>query len=175
MKNFSVLMKYNIFFYLLLISSLNPSIKCEMSYNELINYYNNITFDRARQIYWNIVLDLEKIENSSNIDRNKEENYLFSLNRKSMLENMSYYHYKFKELYFNKDLNYFEKKMKSIDLFKLSNIDYLFSNQMPRNFLINFAVNIDKFERIKTHKIDGISDYINYLTTDRIIDYLKQK
>ena len=46
---------------------------------------------------------------------------------------------------------------------------------MPRNFLINFAVNIDKFERIKTHKIDGISDYINYLTTDRIIDYLKQK
>ena len=115
MKNFSVLMKYNIFFYLLLISSLNPSIKCEMSYNELINYYNNITFDRARQIYWNIVIDLEKIENFSNIDRNEAENYLFSLNRKSMLENMDYYHYKFKELYFNKDLNYFEKKMKSID------------------------------------------------------------
>ena len=116
-----------------------------MSLNELINYYNNITFDRARQIYWNILLDLEKIENSSIIDRNKEENYLFSLNRKSMLENMRYYHHRFKELYFNKNLSYFEEKMESIDLFKLSNIDYLFSNQMLFDYLqaLEFFQNIN--------------------------------
>lgn len=67
------------------------------------------------------------------------------------------------------------KKMDEIELFYYNNSDYLFSNQLPRNFLINFAINIDKYERIKSQKIDGINDYINFYTNDKIVEYLKNK
>ena len=148
-----------------------------MSLDELIHYFNSITFDRIRQIYWNIINDLENRDYPHIIDKNNEENYLFSTNRKEMLKFLpDFYDDNYlKNLYFNKSIKDFKDTMESIDIFQLSNIDSLFSNQMPRNFLINFAINIDKYERIKTHKINGISDYINYLTTDEIIDYLKKK
>ena len=75
----------------------------------------------------------------------------------------------------NIELEDFVDQMEKIDIFKKDNIQYLFSNQMPRHFLINFAINIDKYERIKDYKLDGISDYINYLTNDKIIEYLNNK
>ena len=69
----------------------------------------------------------------------------------------------------NIDIDEFEFLMNKIDLFTLNNTDYLFSTEMPRNFLINFAINIDKYERIKTQKLDGINDYINFYTNDTSI------
>ena len=175
MKIFLFLMKYNIFFYFLLISFTIPSIKCEISLYELINYINSITIDRFRQIYWNILEDLQKRGNITNIKSVVEEDNIFSIDRKDILDNVHNYS-EFLNLYYsNEGIADFKEKMQKIDLFNITNIDYLFSDKLPRNFLINFAINIDKYERIRTHKISGISDYINYLTNDRIIEYLKQK
>lgn len=145
-----------------------------MSFDEFNNYFSNKTLDRIRQIYWNIILDLESKgiydKSIQFFKRNYAEEYLHSINRIVIMYKLEDY-YK----YFDIELDDFVAQMEKIDIFKKDNIDYLFSNQMPRHFLINFAINIDKFERIKYYKLDGISDYINYFTNDKIIEYLKNK
>ena len=174
MKIFINLLKYNIFFLLLLIFLSNHKVESKMSFDEFNNYFSNKTLDRIRQIYWNIILDLESKgiydKSIQFFKRNYAEEYLHSINRIVIMYKLEDY-YK----YFDIELDDFVAQMEKIDIFKKDNIDYLFSNQMPRHFLINFAINIDKFERIKYYKLDGISDYINYFTNDKIIEYLKNK
>jgi hypothetical protein len=46
---------------------------------------------------------------------------------------------------------------------------------MHKNFLANFAINIDKYERKIKRNIDGVNDYINYLTKEKIVEYLINK
>ena len=166
------------FIFLLLFSFSIPKAECKISMSEFYNYFNNKTIDRIRQIFWNIIIDLENegIEDivSSFVRRSYAEEYLHSISRYIIMKKLEDY-----QKYINKssdmEIDDFVIKMNDIDIFKLDNIDYLFSDKMPRHFLINFAVNIDKYERIKKQKIDGINDYINYLHNDKIIEYLKKK
>ena len=163
MKNFIFI--HVLYFYI------SKLIYCQkITLEEFNNYFNNRTLDRVRQIYWNTIIDL------GNINAKSKENaeYFHLWNRKAIMYRLeTYYDYIDKNM--SLDIKGFEKLMNGIDLFTLNNTDYLFSEEMPRNFLINFAINIDKYERIKTQKIDGIIDYINYYTNDKIIEYLKNK
>ena len=111
---------------------------------------------------------------SKAVKRSFAVKYLQERNRSNMMGKMKDYYYGSVK---NSSMNIddFVKKMDEIDLFYYNNSDYLFSNQLPRNFLINFAINIDKFDRIKNNRIDGIYDYINFLTNETIIEYLKNK
>ena len=168
------ILKYNIFIVLLLLLLSNHKVECQMTEEQFISYFSSKTLDRIRQIYWNIILDIESkgiYDNFSDsfFTRSYAEEYLHSINRAViMIKLKNFYDY----LDQNIELDDFIDQMKKIDIFKKDNIEYLFSNQMPRHFLINFAINIDKYERIKKNKLDGISDYINYLTNDKIIEYL---
>ena len=115
MKIFLFLLKYNIFFYFLLISFTIPSIKCEISLHELINYINSITIDRFRQIYWNILEDLQKRGNITNIKSVVEEDNIFSIDRKDILDNVHNYS-EFLNLYYsNEGIADFKEKMQKID------------------------------------------------------------
>ena len=71
------------------------------------------------------------------------------------------------------DIDLFKNKINKIDLF--SNIEDAISPEKPKNFFVNFALNIDKYERIKNNQIDGIGDYINYFRKEKIIEYIKNK
>ena len=171
------ILKYNIFIVLLLLLLSNYKVECKMTEEQFISYFSSKTLDRIRQIYWNIILDIESKGiyddySHSFFTRSYAEEYLHSINRAViMIKLKDFYDY----LDQNIELDDFIDQMKKIDIFKKYNIEYLFSNQMPRHFLINFAINIDKYERIKKNKLDGISDYINYLTNDKIIEYLNNK
>ena len=153
-----------------LFSFFTKNIYCKMTLDEFNNYLNSKTLDRIRQIYWNTIIDLGNIT----IKSRENAKYFHTWNRKSILKRMEKY-YEHINNTMNIDIDEFEFLMNKIDLFTLNNTDYLFSTEMPRNFLINFAINIDKYERIKTQKLDGINDYINFYTNDKIVEYLKNK
>ena len=161
---FSFIFIYTIF------SFLSKNIYCKITLDEFNNYLNSKTLDRIRQIYWNTILDLGDIT----IKSRENVNYFHTWNRDSILIRMKTY-YEYINRTMNININEFESLMNEIDLFTLNNIDYLFSIKMPRNFLINFAINIDKYERIKSQKIDGINDYINFYTNEKIVEYLNNK
>ena len=57
-----------------------------------------------------------------------------------------------------------------------ADIDKLIDNEnIPKNFLINFAFNIDKYSRTENQEINGAIDYINYLTRNNLKKFLFQK
>ena len=125
MKIFINLLQYNIFFLLLLIFLSNHKVECKMSFDEFNNYFSNKTLDRIRQIYWNIILDLESKgiydKSIQFFKRNYAEEYLHSINRIVIMYKLEDY-YK----YFDIELDDFVAQMEKIDIFKKDNIDYLF-------------------------------------------------
>ena len=173
-KNINLIIN-KIFFFLLIFTFTLPNVKCKMTLGEFRNYFNDKTLDRIRQIYWNMVIYLEnKGIHSADVNRNYAIESLQDRKRSTLMNKMTDFYCD----YFNNssiELREFVKKMDEIELFYYNNSDYLFSNQIPRNFLINFAVNIDKFDRIKNNRIDGIYDYVNFLPNETIIEYLKNK
>ena len=153
--------------------------KSDITIEEFENFFESMTLDRIRQIYWNIVIDVNSKISSSNLGQTLQKSYiedtLHSLTRNDIIVNLmeslrtlnsnifSYY----------KDINLFENKLNDIELF--TSLQDIISDDMPKNFLINFAINIDRYERTKEKKIDGISDYINYLSREKIIEYILDK
>ena len=175
MKNVKNLFEHHFFVLLLVILFAFPNIKCDFSFDSFNDYFKTKTLDRIRQIYWNIVLYSEKesVTISKYVTRSYAEEFLHTNTRAIFYKKLNdVYNYCSNIFY---EIEDFSNAMNFIDIFKKENIDYLFSNEMPRHFLINFAINIDKYERIKKNILYGISDYINYLTNDIIIEYLKEK
>ena len=164
--------------YISFIFILISKTRCEISKDEIYILFESMTLDRIRQIYWNILIDLNSKIPASSLGQRMQKTYigetLHSLTRnetitdlveslRTLSDDFPYY----------KDINLFEKKLNDIDQF--TSLDNIITDEMPKNFVINFAINIDKYERTKERKIDGISDYINYMTKDKIIEYILDK
>ena len=81
----------------------------------------------------------------------------------------------FKELNFNSIKEIIENNQ----YFKFDNITHfkerLKDESLPKNFLINFAFNIDKYDRTERYAINSASDYLNYFQRDEIIDFIIKK
>ena len=170
------------FVHILLIILSFSNIICfrEIAKIELEEYFKPMTLDRIRQIYWNIVSDIDKnydkILFGSYLDKKDVEQNLHSYTREVIIENL-YYSLSFTNIDYYLDIEEFKKKQtdENYDLFSEKNYKNLFSVAMPKNFLVNFAINIDKYERKNNKNIDGVNDYINYLTKEKIVEYLNNK
>ena len=62
-------------------------------------------------------------------------------------------------------------KFNTIEDFK----ERLIDENLPKNFLINFAFNIDKYDRTERYAINSASDYLNYYQKNEIIDFINNK
>ena len=74
---------------------------------------------------------------------------------------------------------YLFNQTKSNSFFQLDTIDdlkNLINNEnLPTNFLINFAFNIDKYDRTKKQAINSASDYINYYSREQLKEFINNK
>ena len=153
-------------------------IKCNISYEEIEAYFQYKTIDRMRQIYWNIVVDVNSKTSDSlgqALQKQYVEDNLHTLPRSEMVRNLAYSLFTLNRaiFYYYLDINKFRLKMNEIDLF--STVENAISIEKPKNFLVNFAINIDKYERMKNRQIDGISDYINFYTKEQVLEYINRK
>ena len=164
-----------LFFSIIIISIAN--IKCYISQEELYDFFKDKTIDRIRQIYWNIVVDINK-QNVDSIplalSKEYAEYYIHSLSRFVLSMDLSNSFKPLNSTIFGNylEINLFKQKLKDIELFSKLEVITI---DLPKNFLINFAINIDRYERTKKRIIDGISDYINYLSKEKILEYISKK
>ena len=49
------------------------------------------------------------------------------------------------------------------------------NEKLPKNFLINFAFNIDKYGRTESQAINSASDYINYYSREQLKEFINNK
>ena len=165
---------FKILYISIIILSIENTV-CVIKEEELSTFFEDMTIDRIRQIYWNIVVDINNISTSSlgeYLLKKDVADTLHSFTRAKMI-NILYESLKrlsslYPSYYF--DINLLKENLPNIEVFYNTNL-----NIFPRNFLINFAINIDKYIRTKERKIDGITDYINYLTKEKIIEYIQEK
>ena len=127
------------------------------------------TLDHLRQIFWTTLTKFE-----DNTYRNLYNDTLHlktSVEIKNLLKNEIFkklkYYDNFKEdikqnIYFK-----FDSKDKFINLLK--------NESLPKNFLINFAFNIDKYDRTERYAINSASDYLNYYQRNELIDFIINK
>ena len=54
-------------------------------------------------------------------------------------------------------------------------ISLITNDKIPKNFLINFALNVDKYSRTEKQEINSALDYLNYLSTQEISDFIHDK
>ena len=163
--------------YILFLSILK--IKSLISDEELIDYFEDMTLDRVRQIYWDIVCDVNEKSSPSEIGEELQKKYaedlLHSSTRNDIIRSLSYSLQELTDFDYYLDIDKFKSKLDEIDLFNFANYDNLISVKTPKNFLVNFAINIDKYDRTKKRHIDGILDYVNYYTKERIVEYINDK
>lgn len=183
MKNNEKIISKFKFVNLLLIVLSFSNIICyygEISRGELEDYFKAMTIDRIRQIYWNIVCDIDKnydiILYGNSLAKKYVEQNLHSFTRETIIENL-YFSLSLTGIDYYLDIDFFIEKQKDeeYDLFSETNFRRLISVDMPKNFLANFAINIDKYERKQNRNIDGVNDYINYLTKEKLVEYLLKK
>ena len=165
---------FKILYISIIILSIENTV-CVIKEEELSTFFEDMTIDRIRQIYWNIVVDINNISTSSlgeYLLKKDVADTLHSFTRAKMInilyESLKRLNSLYPSYYF--DINLLKENLPNIEVFYNTNL-----NIFPRNFLINFAINIDKYIRTKERKIDGITDYINYLTKEKIIEYIQEK
>ena len=139
-----------------------------------LDFLNYKTIDVIRQIYWSSI-ELFPDENNRTNYRNVD---IFQLKKSALIENIS----KIINILLNQtnyEQNTLLEIVKENKIFKIekeADINKLISNEeIPKQFLINFALNMDKYSRTENQEINGALDYLNYLTRNDIRDYLIDK
>mgnify|MGYP007101895186 CR=1 FL=1 len=152
-----------IFFILLL---LKVTIAKEINLEEFLSYK---TVDVLRQIYWS------STELLPDEYKSKYKNFfIFNspiLELKNKILEMS-------GIIVNEtknDINSIEEN-KVFEIYDNYSIISLITNdKIPKNFLINFALNVDKYSRTEKQEINSALDYLNYLSTQEISDFIHDK
>ena len=155
--------------YFLLILSIITKINSITIEEEVSEYFCNKTIDHIRQLTWSLV---EYCANNYpwRYEDKKEaiKEGFHSFNRLKLIETFSFFYPECKLSSPN--------EIEKYNLFKVSNLSDIYNlvknEKIPKNFLINFVINIDKYERSKIMTINGISDYINYYKRSEIVNYL---
>ena len=119
-----------------------------------LDFLDSKTIDVLRQIYWSTI---ELISNEQVKSVLKEEDF-FNNNRTQLI-------FKIKNISNSFNLNYDEIKENKIFAIKVKEdtTRLLRNDNIPKNFLINFAFNLDKYFRTENQEINGMSDYLNYI------------
>ena len=137
-----------------------------------LDFLNSKTIDVVRQIYWSSVDLLTDGEIKS---KYKNED-IFGMKKGVLINKIN----KTLELLLNETTYYSEddliEMIKDNAIFEVKNeddVDNLIRNEkIPKNFIINFAFNLDKYLRTEKQEINGALDYINYLTRKDLIKHL---
>ena len=119
-----------------------------------LDFLDSKTIDVLRQIYWSTI---ELISNEQVKSVLKEEDF-FNNNRTQLI-------FKIKNISNSFNLNYDAIKENKIFAIKEKEdtTRLLRNDNIPKNFLINFAFNLDKYFRTENQEINGMSDYLNYI------------
>ena len=137
-----------------------------------LDFLNYKTIDAVRQIYWSAVDLLTDGEIKS---KYKNED-IFGMKKGVLINKIN----KTLELLLNETTYYSEDELIEMikdnaifDVKSEDDVDNLIRNEkIPKNFIINFAFNLDKYLRTEKQEINGALDYINYLTRKDLIKYL---
>ena len=139
-----------------------------------LDFLNYKTNDTLRQITWSSIElipdEAKKLYEKKDDVFFQERNILIKRINKTLTILLNKTHYSKEEL-----INMIEEN-KVFKIEKEADIDQLIDNEnIPKNFLINFAFNIDKYSRTENQEINGAMDYINYLTRNDLKKFLFQK
>ena len=120
-----------------------------------LDFLEHKTIDVLRQIYWSTI---ELISNNQAKLKYKNEDF-FNKNRTELIN-------KIKNIATEFNLDY--DAIKENKVFMVNGRDDITrlvrNDNIPKNFLINFAFNLDKYIRIENQQINGMSDYLNYIS-----------
>lgn len=159
----------NIFIYIIVFFLLITIIQSMEENN--YDFLNDKTQDHLRQIYWSAKSIFKGKTSEIKIDYD-------------IMWNIS----DIKEIK-NKIITYFENNIEHFE----DNIDYIKNNQyfnvknestinkliekedLDKNYLINFAFNIDKYDRTQKKEINSVSDYIICYTRDQLKKFIYDK
>ena len=169
MKNQNLIFNYLISIIIFFILITNSIEKLDFSFLE------KQTLDNLRQTHWTAfqivkevnILYAEKFLNSYDIWKN-------NITREILIS------------YLSKDLEFLEsnllEKIKDNQYFSLdkdnalSSLKKIIKNKdLPKNYIINIAFNIDKYDRTQKQAINGVSDYINYYKREEIEKFIENK
>ena len=138
------------------------------------DFLNSKTIDVVRQIFYSTVELFSDQEKKADY----KIRFIFELQKSNLIKQIK----DMTKLLLN------ETKMEENELFEIikenrvfkidkeNDIDKLIKNEeLPKQFLMNFALNMDKYSRTEKQEINGIIDYLNYLTKKELRDYLFDK
>ena len=131
------------------------SIQLCTSKESNLDFLEHKTIDVLRQIYWSTI---ELISNNQAKLKYKNEDF-FNKNRTELIN-------KIKNIATEFNIDY--DAIKENKVFMVNGRDDITrlvrNDNIPKNFLINFAFNLDKYIRIENQQINGMSDYLNYIS-----------
>ena len=158
------------FIYFLLIQNI---ISKEINYD--ISIFENKTIDHLRQIFWTTINSIDDI--------NKKNNYIYE--NENILHSKSYIEIKnnlieiFDKINDENKIELLIENIKKNKYFTFNNItdfkNFIQKNDLPKNFLINFAFNIDKYDRTEREVINSESDFIKFYKREQLINLINNK
>ena len=165
-----------IIIYLLLITKINSLEEKETEYE----FLEKKTVDNLRQIYWNMIEIWSETNNSElkEFMKTSYENTWKQYNRKEIINIITGQldYVMFSNIKNSEELM---KRVKENDFFQINNLadlkKLIQNEKLEKNFLINFAFNIDKYDRTKRKFINSVSDYINFYKTEEIQEFIINK
>ena len=155
---------FYIVFYFLLIIKVN-SLEEEDKYD----FLENKTLDHLRQIFWTT---LTKFDDDTYRNLYKD---IMHLKTSDEIKNLLKNEISIKLSNYDK----VKEDIKQNQYFKFENKtqfkEGLKDKNLPKNFLINFAFNIDKYDRTERYAINSASDYLNYYQRNELINFINSK
>ena len=146
---------------------------------EEFDFLKDKTIDNLRQIFWTAMNLLKENGQKNNEERINEiyESLWKSHNRQEIKDKIINEFYL--TMRYIKENETLFNQTKNNTFFQINNINDLKNlvknEKLPKNFLINIAFNIDKYDRTERQAINSASDYINYYTREQLKEFINNK
>ena len=171
---------YNIFNYIIIYVLLINQIKSQEDYN-FYDFLENKTPDHLRQIFLSIknILSLNE-KQLSKMNYYTVLSSIWTATNIGTIKNKILVFLK-DEIRLEDDWPIFKNSIADNQYFKIETTEKINKlieeneNKLPINYLINFAFNIDKYDRTQKEEINSVSDYIKFFTRDRIKKFIYEK
>ena len=132
-------------------------------------FLENKTLDHLRQIFWSSFKD-KYLNNNNLVIKGKFEDIWEYHSREKVISILT------------KEFNYFKnipQEAKENTYFNVKNLtkfkEMVTDETLHKNYLINFAFNIDKYDRTQRRAINSVYNYLNFYTREQIIEFINQK
>ena len=132
-------------------------------------FLENKTLDHLRQIFWSSFKD-KYLNNNNFVIKVKFEDIWEYHRREKVIRILTNEFKYFKNIPQEaKENTYFNVK----NLIEFKNL--VKDETLHKNYLINFAFNIDKYDRTQRRAINSVYNYLNFYTREQIIEFINQK